>query len=79
MKHDLGWARTENLEEIGAKFQCASTLLFAIMFGIGIAVTVAASPLPRVVPEDAGLDSGHLNRIDDLVAEQIDQKNFPAV
>lgn len=36
-----------------------------------------ARPLQRCHPSDAGMDAAHLDRIDDIVAEQIEQKKLP--
>ncbi len=38
---------------------------------------LSAAPLERCAPEEAGFDSGHLDRIDDIVAEQIERKKLP--
>src|SRR5690348_6594444 len=50
----------------------AGVLIVVVAFG-----TVAGAGLPHAAPEVAGMDSQHLKRIHDLVAEGITQKHMP--
>jgi len=57
---------------------CVSQYLLAILFIVLVIVGESpAKPLPRSAPDVAGFDSAHLQRIDRLVAEQIEQKRLP--
>ena len=55
----------------------AVSCLFAFFVAILAPAEVKAAGLPHAKPEDAGLDSGQLARIDELVAQGIAEKRMP--
>jgi CubicO group peptidase (beta-lactamase class C family) len=44
---------------------------------LAVAFSARAAGLPRAEPEAAGMDAGHLQRIDDIVAEGLAEKRMP--
>jgi uncharacterized protein YbbC (DUF1343 family)/CubicO group peptidase (beta-lactamase class C family) len=53
---------------------CSPCIAFAFLFLVGAA---SAAGLPHAEPEAVGMDSGHLKRIDDLVAAGLIEKRMP--